>query len=575
MKKYSILWFVVLFCGLSTSCKDFLNEYSQNLAYIETASDLEELLLGSGYQDPAMTICPGAAIATFGNKTQNKDFMTCIHLMDDDIKEAPAPVAKEYKTRSWQIVAGYYRWADDPAIGLTGTAVQDYIWADFYKRIAVLNSIISAIPEQRAKHKSGEEETLNQVGGETYFLRAWYYFMLTNIYGAPYDKSNPNATWGVPLKLSEEVIDIYYSRNTVGEVYASIEADLKKAIEFFKLLSSPRKNAQHGSIDACYALLSRVYLYMERYEDCIEVANKIEGYGVKSLSSLPVTESFATLESVETIFSHGPHEAYWIFGDDAELEISSRIDIDHLLATGEIVMITTRTVKQNGWSYACSPEFEGLFDENDYRLNRFFSRTRYAKNLVPRKYKSEISISEYDPVSMDTVVYANTGTPASTGGWLRYPEILLNKAEAQACLGQSEAVSTLRSLMQYRYKKMPTIPSGGKELVDFVRLERRKELCYEGHRWFDLRRYAVNNTYPCKRAIEHVCYQIATDAGGSVIAEKVGETTLEEYNDNSFGSWMIPIPQSVIEFCDGNMKNPVRGGVTANFVIEKEEEETL
>ena len=33
---------------------------------------------------------------------------------------------------------------------------------------------------------------------------------------------------------------------------------------------------------------------MERYEDCIEVANKIEGYGVKSLSSLPVTESFAT-----------------------------------------------------------------------------------------------------------------------------------------------------------------------------------------------------------------------------------------------------------------------------------------
>ena len=95
------------------------------------------------------------------------------------------------------------------------------------------------------------------------------------------------------------------------------------------------------------------------------------------------------------------------------------------------------------------------------------------------------------------------------------------------------------------------------------------------NRWFDLRRYAVNNTYPCKRAIEHVCYQIATDAGGSVIAEKVGETKLEEYNDNSFGSWMIPIPQSVIEFCDGNMKNPVRGGVTANFVIEKEEEETL
>ena len=97
------------------------------------------------------------------------------------------------------------------------------------------------------------------------------------------------------LKLSEEVIDIYYSRNTVGEVYASIEADLKKSNRVFKLLSSPRKNAQHGSIDACYALLSRVYLYMERYEDCIEVANKIEGYGVKSLSSFACHRIFLQL----------------------------------------------------------------------------------------------------------------------------------------------------------------------------------------------------------------------------------------------------------------------------------------
>lgn len=38
---------------------------------------------------------------------------------------------------------------------------------------------------------------------------------------------------------------------------------------------------------------------------------------------------------------------------------------------------------------------------------------------------------------------------------------------------------------------------------------------------------------------------------------------------------MIPIPQSVITFCDGNMENLDRGGVSANFVIEEEEEEAL
>lgn len=41
------------------------------------------------------------------------------------------------------------------------------------------------------------------------------------------------------------------------------------------------------------------------------------------------------------------------------------------------------------------------------------------------------------------------------------------------------------------------------------------------------------------------------------------------------GSWMVPIPQTVIEFCDGNMQNPSRAGVSANFVTEEEEEETL
>ena len=59
------------------------------------------------------------------------------------------------------------------------------------------------------------------------------------------------------------------------------------------------------------------------------------------------------------------------------------------------------------------------------------------------------------------------------------------------------------------------------------------------------------------------------------MAEKIGETTLEAYGENSMGSWLIPIPQGVITFCDGNMENPVRDGVSANFVIEEEEEEAL
>ncbi len=50
---------------------------------------------------------------------------------------------------------------------------------------------------------------------------------------------------------------------------------------------------------------------------------------------------------------------------------------------------------------------------------------------------------------------------------------------------------------------MPPQTYSGKELVTEIRDERRKELCFEGKRWFDLRRYAVCEQYPYSRDIIH------------------------------------------------------------------------
>ena len=579
MKRKSILWVAGLLTWFFTSCGDFLNEYSQNLSYVESPDDLAELLLGSGYQDPAMTTVPGAALASFFNNTMNKDFMLQLYLLDDDIKEAPAPAYGYTTGKAWQLGSGYYRWADDPLQTITTTNITDPMWEDFYKRIAVLNSIISEIDNLRDKCDAQELQTLEQVSGETYFLRAWYYFMLVNFYGAPYDKSNPNYEWGVPLKLTEEVQDLKYTRSTVGQVYESIVSDLQRGIEHFQKLESPGVNKRIASEDACWAMLSRVYLYMERYEDCIAAANELEGYNITNLATLDITESFATIESGETIFSHGPYALYYVFGDDAQLETYTKPDIQGWIESGmqgDIPTIKVTTAKANGWSYACSDEFTALFEEegvNDYRYNRFFSKTRYQMNLVPRKWKGKTNFAEYDPVSMDTIVFAGSGTPAASGGWLRYGEVLLNKAEAQACLNQAEAATTIRTLLERRYKVLPTIPSGGKELVDFIRLERRKELCYEGHRWFDLRRYSVNQAYPSKKALTHDCYQLVITDPENPTAEQVGHAFLEEYGENSLGCWMIPIPDDVIEFCDGSMKNAERNGSSTDFVIEETEEE--
>ena len=52
----------------------------------------------------------------------------------------------------------------------------------------------------------------------------------------------------------------------------------------------------------------------------------------------------------------------------------------------------------------------------------------------------------------------------------------------------------MRTLLENRYEpEKLVVPAGltGETLKNFIKAERRKELCFEGQRWFDLRRYGM------------------------------------------------------------------------------------
>ena len=66
-----------------------------------------------------------------------------------------------------------------------------------------------------------------------------------------------------------------------------------------------------------------------------------------------------------------------------------------------------------------------------------------------------------------------------------------------------------KALTDLRTKRMPaeyaTVGiNNADELVTFTREERRRELCFENHRWFDLRRYGMPE-------IKHTWHASATD----------------------------------------------------------------
>jgi hypothetical protein len=72
----------------------------------------------------------------------------------------------------------------------------------------------------------------------------------------------------------------------------------------------------------------------------------------------------------------------------------------------------------------------------------------------------------------------------------RYAEILLNYAEACIALGQEEEARTYINKVRAR-AGMPPVTESGQALVDRYRNERRVELAYEEHRYFDVRRWMI------------------------------------------------------------------------------------
>jgi hypothetical protein len=141
----------------------------------------------------------------------------------------------------------------------------------------------------------------------------------------------------------------------------------------------------------------------------------------------------------------------------------------------------------------------------------------------------------------------------------RYAEVLLNRAEALAMRGaDGEARTELQHLRSKRFRNasLDQLPQSNEALVNFIRAERRRELCFEGQRWFDLRRYAVNSRYPLPSAftIKHPVYSYDAQSNTHTM---VGNYVLKSITEDGAG-WQVPIPGYAIEFNRGALTNPVR-----------------
>lgn len=187
-----------------------------------------------------------------------------------------------------------------------------YFWYISYKIINDCNTVIEAA----GKDSSSLDATRQQLVGECYFLRAFCNFNLVRLFAMPY--SQDKSAVGIILRNSTTDA-AQKARSTVEEVYAQIVADAQKAAG----LMDQQRGVQYASKEAAWALLSRVYLYMEDNTNAAGYATKVINSGRFSLATADAYPSlFANASaSSETIFciAFTSKEDYGKFGSIASM----------------------------------------------------------------------------------------------------------------------------------------------------------------------------------------------------------------------------------------------------------------
>ena len=409
-------------------------------------------------------------------------------------------------------------------------------WWIGYKVIYAANQVIEGFPE-------GESKQGDQLIGEAYFLRAMCHFHLSTIFSKPYILGRDNK--GVVLRVGTNTEET--KRATVGAVYDQIVADLKKASEL--MTKRDGGNAGYASKNAALGLLSRVYLYEEKNDSVLWAIDQMgeptanldpdyANYFAKAVTSKETLFCIAhtTLEnrgsaSIGSMYNGDGGGWGEVYCSDPLLNLYERYPEDIRYTayikpqyaaankdeiyfaipddTGSSTYIWGDVKKDSQGKYCVidgknyridSAMVNGMNEEDaagEYKLyfvtfNGEKCNARFAKTMV--KYATLLS-----PNFWITKFGYQDGQPQlSSPVFLRWAEVVLNRAEANAKLGNTAAaladVNAIRARAGIPSEGMFATDNmhGYTDVLDVVLDERRMELAFEGHRMFDVYRNRRN-----------------------------------------------------------------------------------
>ena len=345
-----------------------------------------------------------------------------------------------------------------------------YYWSDGYRLINRCNLMIEGVNDAVAKGTITKAVGDDFIG-QSKFLRAITHLELLTFFARPYNFTAGATHPGIPYRevgvntQAEIASEIAKPRNTVAECYAKILADLNAAEALITSNGfAGGRVVSKATKSAAIAFKTRVYLQKRDWANVIAEGTKLNGvYALTATPSAPFVLA-SNLNNSESIFSiqHSPTS-----NPNTNGALASIFKSRTLVAISPIIW------RDPSWLV------------NDKRREEGVMIVTVGGRKYTNKYKDVTDLTDAAPV-------------------IRYAEVVLNMAEAQARLSAANLPTALTLLNSVRNRSLAS-PTDAYTLaglstqalmVKAILAERRIEFLVEGRRWTDIHRLQGDDIAP-------------------------------------------------------------------------------
>ena len=390
------------------------------------------------------------------------------------------------------------------------------LWGRSYRSIRECNFALNNISNvsMSAGHKS-------RLVGELHFIRAFRYQDLIRNYGGVVLMGNKVSS------LTDDLQDAsLFTRSTIKQSLDYVLADLDTAAAALPVDNSDTWKVGRATKGAALALKSRLALYAASplynagtWDDAVKAAQAVIGLNKYSLYQGGYSNLFLDANNSETIFAryytknaghnhleiaNGPNGYGGLGGN---LPLQNLVD-DYETNDGKAITDPTSVYDAQNPYVNRDPRFYAtiLYNGATYRGSTVETFTPGGKDSKDGSDNWNTSKTGYylKKFMNDNYPLQNPWGNAGFQPWyyFRYAEILLNFAEAAneafgpdvTPVGSTMSARTALNLIRSRSSvNMPAVPTGLSKtaMQTAIRYERRVELAFEEHRFYDVRRWKI------------------------------------------------------------------------------------